>query len=369
MRILFLGNQNIFGEINSGGLQCSKRNYDLIKMSDEKNDVFTGIVWNMQDEKFEKNIRIFSRVQDECEALKAAFFLCKTYPKSEEAKILRFIEEVKPDIFFLDSSTMGKILNKIDPEIRKIVFFHNIESEYAKHKIKEEGLRYIPSYLVSYYNEKMAVSKADKIICLNRRDEELLYRKYGRKIDELLPVSFQDKFDKRKINRIVNDKRLLFIGSLFPPNYKGVRWFVEEVMSQLPDYELWIVGKNFEQKRKELERVNVKVIGTVENLEEYYYSASSIVMPIQYGDGMKVKTAEAMMYGITMFATDEALEGYNIKGIEGIYRCNSTEEFVASIKNAYEDRKLIEFNEEIRDYFLCNHETEHQKVIMERILQ
>ena len=369
MKILFLGNQNIFGKINAGGLQCSKRNYELIKSIDKDCEIFAAIIWNVQEnQKVDENVRYFNRVRNECEALVASLFLCKTYPVSEENKILSYIAEVKPDVLFLDTSAMGKLLKKVDSDIKKIVFFHNIESEYTKHKVREEGIKYVPSYLTSYYNEKMAVKMADKVICLNKRDGNELYNIYGRNADSYLPISFYDNFDESRLNRDVSDKRLIFIGSFFPPNYKGILWFVKNVMSRLPQYELLIIGKGFEAKRKELECDNVKVIGTVEDLAEYYYTASSIVMPIQYGDGMKVKTAEAMMYGITTFATDEALEGYEVDGIKGIYRCNSSDDFIMNIKEAYESKRIEAFNNEIRDYFLKNHETKRLESTMRDIL-
>ena len=99
---------------------------------------------------------------------------------------------------------------------------------------------------------------------------------------------------------------------MFSPNYDGIKWFAENVMTELKDYHLIIVGKDFEQKKDELENVNVHVVGTVESLEKYYYSENIMVMPIFYGDGMKIKTAEAMMYGKIILASDEALEGYEV---------------------------------------------------------
>ncbi len=55
----------------------------------------------------------------------------------------------------------------------------------------------------------------------------------------------------------------------------------------------------------------------MDKTDVYYYKHAAVILPIKYGAGMKVKTAEAMMYGRTIFASDEALEGYDGKGIEG----------------------------------------------------
>ena len=116
-----------------------------------------------------------------------------------------------------------------------------------------------------------------------------------------------------------------------------------------------IVGKNFEKVRQELEQKNVKVIGTVDNLEEYYYRFPVIVMPILYGAGMKVKTAEAMMYGKTILASDEALVGYETDGIKGIFRCNTAEEYIEVIQDIFNKKNIYNFREDqqsVRNLYL-----------------
>lgn len=79
-----------------------------------------------------------------------------------------------------------------------------------------------------------------------------------------------------------------------------------------------------------------------------------MVIPIFYGDGMKIKTAEAMMYGKIILASDEALEGYQVENIDGIYRCNTKENYINCI------RKLEKENNErlkknVRQLFLNNY--------------
>ena len=146
---------------------------------------------------------------------------------------------------------------------------------------------------------------------------------------------------------------------MFPPNYYGIKWFVENVMPELKEYHLTIVGKDFELKKKELEKDNVSVVGTVKELDQYYYLPNIMVMPIFYGDGIKIKTAEAMMYGKTIVASDEALEGYEVEAVKGIYRCNTKEEFVDKI------RKISSncgngYNREVRELYLSKYCLDNQ---------
>ena len=212
------------------------------------------------------------------------------------------------------------------------VFAHNIECNYFRNKIKISKLyMYIP-YKKVVHSEKVTYNHADYIMALTNRDATLIHKIYNKKVDMVLPMSFYDIYDNSKANVTVQpNNELLFIGSMFGPNYEGIKWFVENVMVELPDYHLSIVGKNFET-RKNLQKENVTVVGTVDDLEPYYYSNNIMVMPIFYGDGMKIKTAEAMMYGKIILASDEALEGYEVKNIKGIYRCNTKEDYINCLK-------------------------------------
>ena len=366
IKVIFIGCQDFFCEISNGGMQCSRRNYELLK-NEEQIDLYTCIIARGKVEKKENSkIKYFHKTDTIIGNIIDTLNGRKNYSYAVEKEIIRYIKEVKPDILYLDSSTLGKILNKVSDDIYTVCFFHNIETDYSYNKIKTEGLAYYVPYLISKYNEKIVCRRANKVICLNKRDGYRLQQLYNRRPDIYLPISFRDRFNKDRIHRNSNDKTFLFIGSLFPPNYYGVLWFVQEVMSKLSDYQLTIVGKDFEKKKNELTRHNVEVIGTVKDLDEYYYTYSNVVMPIQYGAGMKVKTAEAMMFGMTIFATDEALEGYDVDGCTGIYRCNTAEEFIQAIQNT---KEFSWKQNKTREFFLQHYENKVVEKKFEAIIE
>lgn len=282
---------------------------------------------------------------------------------SEEKKILSYVDEIQPDVIFLDTSLLGKILRKVDK--KTIVFFHNIEADYTWNKVRKEGIGYLLVYWATKYNEKQAM-RADRIVCLNNRDSVRMKKLYGRRADFLLPITFKDTFDKDKTTCSYK-REILFLGSLFPPNEISIEWFIKEVVPKLQGITLNIVGKDFEkQKEKYEQNENVKVIGTVEELASYYYSHAAVVLPIKYGAGMKVKTAEAMMYGRRIFASDEALEGYEVEGINGISRCNTVQEYVNAINTYFEKEEQKPYEEKVRTLFLKNYET---KVVKQKFFE
>lgn len=328
--------QEIIEDRSDGGKQGSYKNYELLKQIFGQENVYLCMFTRDNNKSTGNIIRlsayktILDRVMN---ILSGAVFTSR----KTENWLISYIKKEKFDILYFDRSVYGSLIRKIDMQkinCRKWVFMHNIEKNYFYNKARHQGILYYFAYLIIARDEKETISRADYIINVTARDAELLSEIYGRNSDIILPMSFQDVFVKDKIqsNNITGKKKLLFIGSMMPPNYDGIKWFVDNVMSELKEYTLKIVGKGFEKKRKELEHENVQVIGYVDNLEDYYYADNIIVMPIFYGDGIKVKTAEAMMYGKIILATDEALEGYNVEGTNDIYRCNTKEEFLSALE-------------------------------------
>jgi len=61
-----------------------------------------------------------------------------------------------------------------------IVFYHNIEKEYAWDRVLHNNPLCIFRFLANWYNEKIITKKADVRICLNLRDNNALEKNYGK---------------------------------------------------------------------------------------------------------------------------------------------------------------------------------------------
>nr|WP_308628944.1 glycosyltransferase [uncultured Eisenbergiella sp.] len=363
-KVLFLTSADLMKSYHSGGEHACKNNLKFLQdiYGKENVDVFFFSEWTGE---LPEQYYTYKRLR-RWKAILAQVMGYKMYFPWKERKIINDISLLKPDIVFFDGPLAGNLLSKIPDTIYTVVFEHNFEKKYYYQKMKHEGLIYAAGYFAVSKCERIAVTKCDTLICISERDSRELYREYGRKADTVLPVTFENNFDSKKIVQN-NLKELLFIGSNFGPNYDGILWFINHVMTELSEFTLYIVGKNFENCKMELERKNVIVIGTVENLEEYYYRFPVVVIPVLYGSGMKVKTAEAMMYGRTVFATDEALEGYEIDNIEGIYRCNSKSDFINNIQKFYKN-VIPSFQKEVYQLYLDKYSYEAGGRIMKKIM-
>lgn len=354
-KVLIVCMQEIIEERDDGGKKGSYRIYELFKKVFGEENVVLCMYTNHNPSVETPNIlRIKSHknLAARCMNIMGGHLFSG---KEEERNIVRFIEKNKVDIVLLDRSLHGKLAKELKRKTKcEIwVFMHNIERNYFRNRVKHENILFFFPYLVIVKSEKETIAHADYIMGLNQRDAQIVRKLYDREVKKILPTAFYDEFDiaeKKETENQKIKKELLFIGTMFPPNYEGIKWFIKNVMSELPDVTLKIVGKNFEKKREELEKNNVEVVGTVNNLQPYYYAKNVIVMPIFYGDGIKVKTAEAMMYGKIILAADEALVGYEVDGVDGIYRCNSKEEFIRCINGIF--AKGVFYSESVRNCFL-----------------
>ena len=119
---------------------------------------------------------------------------------------------------------------------------------------------------------------------------------------------------------------------------------------------LYIVGKGIKECCGELAADNVFVVGEADDLREYYYSADAIVMPITYGGGMKVKTAEALMYGKRIFATSEALAGYE-RNVRYMNCCDTADDFIGAINRYFREETVQKEFEPVRKIFQLYYDT------------
>lgn len=260
-------------------------------------------------------------------------------PKIEN-DIIQYIKEFKPEFVFINSSNLGVTARKIKrecPHIRLITLLHNVEFIYAQDAWKTSHKLYkLLTLIATKYNERLIVKYSSVIIALNTRDSEKLLELYDRPADKILPICLRDRFDESLLKEREKDQQkiALFVGSNFYANYYGIRWFIKNVAPYIDGVKVLIVGNGFERNKQELELYNnVEVVGTVDHVDSYYYTSDFVISPIFDGSGMKTKTAEALMFGKTIFGTTEAFQGYNLEYDKVGQICNNAVEFISAINN------------------------------------
>lgn len=346
-RALFISFNDI-SNANSGGQQCSFRNFNMVSK------LYDTDFYLVKSNHF---IKIISS------------FLLFFPPFSIKNKITlnHKIKNNNYDIIFFDSSLFGKYSEYIKRrfKIRTISFFHNVEFDYMSVRFGNKLMKF-PYLLLGWINERKAL-KTSTSICLCERDKNRIKSIYKITPDYIIPITFSDIYTPETKTFNINQPYILFVGALYRSNYESIKWFITEVMPNIHNVNLIIVGKDFESKRNELEKMNnIHVIGTVDNLSEYYKNAECIVSPILFGAGMKVKIAEALMHGKTIFGTDEAFQGYRTDKVKSTIVCNTGIEFSMKI-NEYIRGNNNKFNTDSRELYVSYYSTTAAESLFQEI--
>ncbi len=272
---------------------------------------------------------------------------------------------------FIDGSNLGEVARVIKnscPDVEIYTFFHNVEARFFFGAFKQSSsIHAFAVFFVNYLAERKSVKYSDHIICLSKRDSLLLKRWYGKLANHIAPMSIQDKYTNKNTITEPQTKFALFVGGDFYANFAGIKWFVENVSPYI-EIQTYIVGRGMENFKNELEiNNNVKVIGEVDSLEEWYLKSYFVIAPILDGSGMKTKTAEALMFGKKIIGTPEAFSGYEQVVNKAGYICHNAEDFIAAINNA-DEMVFDKFDNELREIYESSYSFSAAKNRLERIL-
>ncbi len=243
------------------------------------------------------------------------------------------------DVVFVDRSVFGIVAKRLKESGyrgRVVCFFHNVEVVYfsAKYSNKFNPMRWLVVPCADR-NDRWSCRYADRTISLSTRDDEELFRRYGRHADVLIPVAFVDRYKRDTYpSELTAEKPLcMFLGAYFPANVEGIEWFVKNVLPKV-NIRMQIVGKGMEKlKEAEWMRPDIEVLSNVPDLGPLFEGADIMVLPIFKGSGMKVKTCESLMYGKNIIGTPEAWSGYELDYAKAGACCLTTDEFITAIND------------------------------------
>jgi glycosyltransferase involved in cell wall biosynthesis len=156
--------------------------------------------------------------------------------------------------------------------------------------------------------------------------------------EQTLLVAHQPRADDRPT--------ILHLGTMFwPPNVEGVLWFAREVLplihKQLPEARWVIVGKSPPPEILALAAdARIQVTDYVPDPKPYIASTDAVIVPLQTGEGMRVKILDAWLWGVPIVSTPIGAEGIEIQAGENILIAADAPAFAASVLRLLTDSAL-----------------------------
>lgn len=233
---------------------------------------------------------------------------------------------------------MTKFFETLPEKILKIVDTHDILSErlnmYQQNSL-EPGFFY-----TTKEEEKIGLDRADIVFAI--QDIEAVYFKQHTKANVITINHLEDKrFLNKKYNGI---KKIGYLGANNKFNIKSIEEFVKEFKRyENPNIELYIAGNICNILKVSDSRI--KLVGFVNNLSKFYEEMDLIINPTVIGTGLKIKSVEALSFGIPIVSTKIGFDGINSNLKE--HSLENSKELIECINNIYQDKDKLNF---IADY-------------------
>ena len=129
---------------------------------------------------------------------------------------------------------------------------------------------------------------------------------------------------------------LFHIGSMeWQANEQGVMWFLNKVwplvLSAQPNAKFHLAGKGLSKQDPRFFQSGIVNHGEVSNAEDFMHQHGVMIVPIQAGSGIRIKTLEAMALGVPIVSTSIGAQGLTVMDDVEIKIADEPKEFAAAI--------------------------------------
>ncbi len=308
-------------------------------------------------------------------------------------KLIRTVRRFNIDAIHAEYTSMGQYLwiKKLFPGLRFNLVEHDVTAQSWERKA-EEAEASNKNIRLGYYKNQLKIIKkcernyclkADRLLVINEKDKNLVYRLYKRDDCAIINVFsgiedsvFEDALDNTASGRINKEPySICFLGQMArPENDRAAKRLVDicaEVKKSIPQLKLYIVGnKPSEELRRKADKANkdaslkeadeiegkepknkewITVTGFVEDVDSYIKKAKLAVFPLDMGAGIKVKVLRSMALGTPVITGKVGAEGIDECG-KVIMLAETDEEYENKIIEVLRENKQNGAGAEVESY-------------------
>jgi GT2 family glycosyltransferase len=189
--------------------------------------------------------------------------------------------------------------------------------------------------------EERIVCEADHVVSVSLAESDWMARLDGGcPIEHILPTAPEIETTRQTFSERGG---LLFVPGWLAgessPNVDALLWFTREVLPlvsrKIPWIRLDVTGGDPPPSVRALARGSLRLLGRVDDLAVSYASARVVVVPVRIGSGVKIKTIEAIQYGVPAVTTEVGAEGLPADVADAISVADDPAKFAASVVELY----------------------------------
>lgn len=223
------------------------------------------------------------------------------------------------------------------------VEFHLWEDRYLNEEsaLKRFFLRSMIKELKDY--ELDILPKFDIIATISQNDKAFFNAHFGLNRTQYLPFGIEPYAAEEQIEKDTNVIR--FLGALdWEPNIEGLNWFLSEVWPSIhernPNVSFEIGGRNAPEGYLVNPPKGVKMVGLVDDANQFISSAELAVVPLLSGSGIRIKIIEALFNGQIVVTTSKGAQGINYRNEKELFVTDNAKNMTRYILDIIGNKEL-----------------------------
>lgn len=257
------------------------------------------------------------------------------------------INENNFDLIHFEGLFVSQYIDLIKTNTPTLLRQHNIE--FHIWKTLANTTQFIPKkiYLNFLANrlekfEKRIIQKFDAVVSITEEDNHFISTQNFKGLQCAIPAGIEIKENK---DCKLDYHSIYHIGSMeWMPNQEAMAWFHNDIWPKVTVknklVKFYMAGKNMSEHYKNWQTTSFKVIGEVEDQNEFIADKSILVVPLKSGSGIRIKTIEAMLAGKAVVSTSQGAYGLSILHMEHCIIADNEADFANAILILQKDREL-----------------------------
>jgi glycosyltransferase involved in cell wall biosynthesis len=249
------------------------------------------------------------------------------------------ISAISPDFVLAEYVLMAPLIDALPKDISTAVETHDCFTDRNKKIRESNGSGFWWSLTAS--QEHSLLSVFDHVIAIQDQEKQYFEKLMGHDANSVCKIDVLDV--PEQMSSIKNKKPVIgFVGSDNAHNREGLQIFINiqwpVIKRALPDVTLHVAGDvGFDSSDDAI----VKLGRVADLYDDFYSQCAFIINPCVSGSGLKIKTVEAMSYGLPVVATAEGIAGIESAIGQGLYQANLEQDgFAIACTNLLMDEHL-----------------------------
>lgn len=281
------------------------------------------------------------------------------YQEDISEKVNSIVKLFDVNMVIVNYLMQSKLLESLPSGVHKVIDTHDIFGERAQY-IHEHISENYTWYSISKEDEKRGLERADTILAIQEKEAKYFASLTSKPIKVINHIE-EERFLNRHYTQL---KKIGFIGTKAQPNTTSLNAFLELFLASELSKKNQIIIAGAASDTIKFKHESIVCMGKVENLQTFYDAVDLVINPLTFGTGLKIKSVEALSFGVPIVSTDIGFDG--LQSTESCHTLQSHQQMIECIeeldKSPQKLQKLANLSRELFTSYEANVNKEMESI-------